>query len=102
MPPPPRSSSGSPNFGFTKPKGVILWMLVGIFCPWLILSLAANWGGADTSFMAYVVGSTKAVLHGQVWRLVTAPLIHAWGNDFSHVLTTLLVLYFFGPALVDR
>jgi len=43
------------------------------------------------------VMQANAVLHGQVWRLLTATYLHSPG--FNHILFNMLGLYFFGPAL---
>ncbi|GJM26690.1 MAG: hypothetical protein DHS20C16_31050 [Phycisphaerae bacterium] len=40
-----------------------------------------------------------SVLHGQVWRLVTATYLHA---GFAHIFFNMLMLYFFGPVLEKR
>jgi len=42
------------------------------------------------------VMQANAVLHGQVWRLVTATYLHA---GVAHVLFNMLALYFLGPLL---
>jgi membrane associated rhomboid family serine protease len=47
------------------------------------------------------VGLSEAVLHGQVWRLFTAPLLHS-PDDPWHFLTTVLGLYFLGASLEER
>jgi len=39
---------------------------------------------------------TTSVLHGQLWRLLTATYLHA---NLPHLLFNMLGLYFFGPAL---
>jgi membrane associated rhomboid family serine protease len=42
------------------------------------------------------VMQANAVLHGQVWRLLTATYLH---SGFHHIFFNMLALYFFGPAL---
>jgi membrane associated rhomboid family serine protease len=89
---------------FPKPKGAILGMMVAVFCIWLASALAVNWRDVTPTFLAPFIGSASLVLHGQVWRLLTAGFVHLWSGDgaVSHILTTVACLYFFGPQLEDR
>ncbi len=47
-------------------------------------------------FYDFGVMKAEAVLHGQIWRLLTATYLHA---NFGHIFFNMLGLYFFGPAL---
>src|SRR4051794_6558288 len=102
---PPRSP-GSPmsQMSFPKPRGATLGMLLVFGFIWLTCALAFNWGGADPHVVEPLLGNRQAILHGQVWRLFTAILFHMWSGDaaIGHITTTLLVIYFFAPALEDR
>jgi membrane associated rhomboid family serine protease len=71
---------------------------------WILFALAMNWGSTGRSIYELLVGDSDAVLHGQLWRLVTAAFVHiVQGNGgVSHILFTLLVLYFFLPQLEER
>jgi membrane associated rhomboid family serine protease len=95
---------GNANLGFPRPRGAVLWLLVVIFGIWLLLAVSLNWLGGNPKFIEPFLGHTQSVLHGQVWRLLTAAFIHAWAGDaaVSHVMWSLLALYFFGPALEAR
>jgi membrane associated rhomboid family serine protease len=66
-----------------------------------MFAVAINWAGVDPSIFWLLAGSSTGVLHGEVWRLVTAPLMHA-PPDLWGVLIGLLMLYFFLPPLSER
>jgi len=95
---------GNMSLGLPKPGKATLGMLVGILAIWVMYASALNWGEADPAIVAPFLGSTSKVLHGQIWRLFTAPLIHVWAGDYavSHLITTLFGIYFFGTALESR
>jgi membrane associated rhomboid family serine protease len=63
-----------------------------------MFAVGLNWGGAPSSVFYALTGDTRAILHGEVWRLFTAPLIHAPG-DVGHLVAVILGLYFLGPSL---
>lgn len=89
---------------FRKPPKPILWFLLALLFIWISFALALNWGGAAPGLFTLFSGSSEAVLHGQVWRLVTAPLLHtpAGPGAVTHILFSLLILYFFLPTLQER
>ncbi|HSO00789.1 MAG TPA: rhomboid family intramembrane serine protease [Candidatus Nanopelagicales bacterium] len=89
------------SFGFPRPGKALIGMMIAITCIWVMFALGLNWAGASSGVLGPFVGDTSAVLHGQIWRLVTAPLIHA-PNDPGHLLITLLGLYFLGTSLEER
>lgn len=93
--------SDDASFGLPRPSKALIGLMVALAAIWLSLAVGLNWGGASVAVFEPIVGNTRAVLHGEVWRLLTAPLVHdprrAW-----HILSTLIVLYFFGPAMEDR
>jgi membrane associated rhomboid family serine protease len=73
---------------------------------WLAFAVAINWGSESASVASaevfrLLVGSTTRVSHGQIWRLLTAPLIHnpVGSPGFSHILSTVIGLFFLAPAL---
>jgi membrane associated rhomboid family serine protease len=73
--------------------------LVTLLAVWLVFAVGINWGGAPTSLFLLLAGETSRILHGEVWRLFTAPFLHAPSQDIGHILTVLLGLYFLGPSL---
>jgi membrane associated rhomboid family serine protease len=66
---------------------------------WLIFAVGINWGGAPESLFYLFCGSTDRILHGEVWRLFTAPLMHLPSGTIGHILSALLGLYFLGASL---
>ena len=84
-----------------RPGPTLKVILIGLLGIWLMFAMAVNWGGADIALFQLFVGNTDAILSGQVWRLFTAPLVHA-PNDPWHVMGVLLGLYFLGPSLESR
>ena len=61
---------------FRKPPKHVTWFLVALFFIWLTFALALNWGGAGPEAFLFFAGDSSAVLHGQLWRLLTAALVH--------------------------
>lgn len=78
-------------------KGLKAVMIL-LFAVWLTFAIALNWGGAPEELFLMLCGSTEGVLSGEIWRLFTAPLLHAPNSPFS-ILFALLGLYFLAPAL---
>jgi membrane associated rhomboid family serine protease len=76
-------------------------VLLGV---WVVLALGINFGGVSESLFLALVGNREAILHGQVWRLVTAGLVHlpSGPGAVSHILFALLGLYFLAPTLEAR
>jgi membrane associated rhomboid family serine protease len=92
------------RWGFRKPSKAVLGLMAAMGGLWVMFALAINWGQAGARVYELLVGDSSAVLHGQLWRLVTAPFLHlVQGNGaVSHILFTLLMLYFFLPPLEER
>ncbi|WP_437555133.1 rhomboid family intramembrane serine protease [Sorangium sp. So ce367] len=89
------------SMGFPKPGKALLGMMIAIGCIWVMFTLGLNWGGAGEDVLRPFLGISEKVLHGQVWRLLTAPLVHSPSNPW-HFIWTLLGLYFFGTSLEER
>jgi membrane associated rhomboid family serine protease len=89
--------------GFTRPGKALIGLMVVITTVWLTFAIGLNWGGASSSVFLLFAGSTDAILHGEVWRLFTAPLIHTPRGEHSvgHLLWALLGLVFFAPRLEE-
>lgn len=89
------------SLGFPRPGKALIGMMIAVTCIWVMFSLGMNWAGAGGGVLAPFLGDASAVLHGQVWRLFTAALIHS-PQDPGHLLMTVLGLYFLGTSLEDR
>ena len=70
-----QSSSGM-GFDFPRPGKALIGLMVVITTVWLMFAIGLNWGGAPPSLFLLFTGNTDAILHGEVWRLFTAPLMH--------------------------
>lgn len=86
---------------FPKPRGAILWVMVAILALWVIFAVAINWVGIGSEVYELLLLTRDGITRGELWRLVTAPFMHLVSGQggVSHVVTTLLLLYFFGPPL---
>lgn len=83
-----------------RPRGLVLGLMVAIACVWVMFAASLNWSRAPFAETLWggLVGDGDAVLHGQLWRLVTAPLLHSPQTP-SHALVALMLLYFFAVPL---
>jgi membrane associated rhomboid family serine protease len=86
---------------FPKPGKVLTRVLIVLFAIWLVFALGLNWGGASGNSFVALTGSTEAIANGEVWRLLTAPLLHVPHGSISHIIFTMLLLYFFGASLEE-
>lgn len=68
---------------------------------WAMFAAGINWGNGGKTIFSLFTGDTSLILHGQLWRLFTAPLLHLPDGPgaVTHLVTTLLGLYFLGPSL---
>ncbi|HTQ02365.1 MAG TPA: rhomboid family intramembrane serine protease [Polyangiaceae bacterium] len=94
-----RGYGAEPSVSLPKPGPALRGVLLTLFAVWLAFAIGLNWAGAPDSLFLALCGNTSAILHGQVWRLFTAPLMHEVRHDIGHVLWVLLGLYFFGASL---
>jgi len=90
-----------PTFAYRKPSKPLVVLMVVIGCIWVMFAVSINWANAGQEPFALLAGDSSAVLRGQVWRLLTASLLHA-PNSPWHPLVVLMLLFFFAPALEER
>ncbi len=83
-----------------RPRGVVLALMVAIGCLWVMFAASLNWVRAPFAATLWeaLVGRGDAVVHGQLWRLVTAPLLHSPASP-SHAIFAVMLLYFFAAPL---
>jgi membrane associated rhomboid family serine protease len=95
-----QSSDGLMQLGLPRPGKALIGLMLVITGLWLMFAVGLNWGGASGSLFLLLAGDTR-VLHGEVWRLFTAPLLHTprGGEGVGHLLTALFGLYFLGTRL---
>lgn len=91
------SYGGEQSFVLPKPGRALKGVLLALFGIWLAFALGLNWGGAPQGTFALFVGSTSAILRGEVWRPFTAPLMHV--PSVGGIAFVLLGLYFLTPTL---
>lgn len=93
------SHTGRAPVNLPRPGKALKAVLLGLLGIWLVFALAINWGeAAGASFLA-LCSNTDAVLQGEVWRLLTAPLLHMPTGTVWHLVSVLLGLYFLGTSL---
>ncbi len=98
-----RSSPGLTSLGLPRPGKAQLGLMIGVLVVWLTFAIGLNWGGASADVFELLVGNTSAVLHGEVWRLLTAPFMHApiGHQGVSHIIWAVLGIYFLGSRLEE-
>lgn len=88
--------------GLPRPGPALRGVLLTLGAVWLAFAIGLNWAGAPDSLFRALCGNTDAILHGQVWRLFTAPFMHEIRANIGHVLWVGLGLYFLGPSLESQ
>jgi membrane associated rhomboid family serine protease len=95
---PTYSNSGS---AFSRPGKVVSTVMLIAFGLWLAFAVGTHWAGVSEEVVALLCGNTLLILHGQIWRLITAPLVQDWHGPWGLVFV-LFTLYFFGVPLEER
>lgn len=88
------------QFVLPRPGKALKGAMLALLALWLMFAVGINWAGADPSVFYALLGNTTAILHGEVWRLFTAPLMHD-PQSVGHILFALIGLYFLGPSLEE-
>jgi membrane associated rhomboid family serine protease len=91
---------GHSFLGSLAERGTVCKWLIGINVACFILQLITTSKQADSWFTNAFLLDVPAVLHGEVWRLLTYAFLHTVGSLW-HILINMLVLYFFGRDLED-
>jgi membrane associated rhomboid family serine protease len=94
----PRQPGDYAQSAFPRPGPVVLALMCVIGGLWLAFAVGMHWAGVPEEVFFLYCGNTLAILHGQLWRLLTAPLLQA-PTQFWHVFGVLLALYFFATPL---
>jgi membrane associated rhomboid family serine protease len=93
-------SDGMMQLGLPRPGKAMIGLMLAITAIWLMFAVGLNWGGASMSVFQLFTGNTPAILHGEVWRLFTAPLLHN-PDDFWDPVGSVIGLYFLGTRLEE-
>jgi membrane associated rhomboid family serine protease len=98
-----RSRDAMTQLGFPRPGKALIGLMLAVLAIWLMFAVGLNWGGASAELFGLLTGDTRAVLHGQVWRLLTAPFLHTPSGPHAvgHLVTVELGLYFLGSRLEE-
>lgn len=89
------------SIAFPRPSRPMLIVMVGLLSIWIVFAAGINWGGASVAVFVALAGNTEQIANGQIWRLVSAPLLHRpdSGAGVQHIAFALMGLYFLGTAL---
>ena len=98
-----RTSDGA-TMALPTPGKAVRGLMLAVFVTWLCFAIALNWGGAPESVFWALAGSTELILQGEVWRLLTAPMLHypMGAAGVSDLVFTLLGLYFLTTRLEEQ
>jgi len=86
---------------FLRPGKVVSTVMLLVTGLWLAFAIGTHWADVSPEVVEFLCGNTLLVLHGQLWRLLTAPLVQNWNGVWDLVIV-LFTLYFFGVPLEDR
>ena len=86
---------------FPRPGRIVMVLMCVIGGLWLAFAVGMHWAGVTEDVFLLFCGSTPALLHGQLWRVFSAPLMQA-PTQFWHVFGVLLALYFFATPLEQQ
>lgn len=91
---PYRGGSGL-GAGLPAPTKAVKYLLISNIAVYVLVAITGK-GGSPLFSLGCM--NVEAVLHGQVWRLVTYQYLHSIG-DIMHILFNMLGVYFLGPPL---
>jgi membrane associated rhomboid family serine protease len=91
------SAPVTPLSRLERPRGASLVLLVVMLVTWLGFAAAIQLYGKGAAFFDSLVLRPDSLLAGQVWRLFTAPLLHAvqGSSDATHAIVNLACFYYF-------
>ncbi len=91
-------------FHIPRPGRALKATMLGLLSIWVMLAVAINYGGMPFEAFLAMTGNTEAILRGEIWRLLTAPLVHmpSGPGSVSHIGFALLGFYFLAPTLEAR
>jgi membrane associated rhomboid family serine protease len=83
---------------FPRPGPIVIALMSVIGGLWLAFAVGKHWAGVPDEVFFLFCGNSLLILQGQLWRVVTAPLMSA-PDQFWHVFGVLIALYFFATPL---
>jgi membrane associated rhomboid family serine protease len=97
------SESPQMAFAFPRPGPALKAVLITLAVTGLLTAAVLAWIPGGQTAIGALTCSTSGVLHWQLWRLVTSGLLMMPGEGaISHLLMTLIGLYFLSPDLERR
>lgn len=105
---PPRRGSDdfgpSPQIALPRLTPAVKWMLIGLGVLFVLQLVTQNWlpEWIAVQLTHALLYPHLVVLRGQLWRLLTWPLIQPGGADVSASLFSAMALYFFGTDLEEQ
>jgi membrane associated rhomboid family serine protease len=96
-----RTPQATTQLGLPRPGKALIGLMLGVLAIWVMFAVGLNWGGVSIDLFEVLTGDTRAVLHGEVWRLLTAPFLHtpSGPHAVTHLVNVELGLYFLGSRL---
>jgi membrane associated rhomboid family serine protease len=91
--------SDAPTMSLPRPGPALKGVLITLLAIWLMFAVGLNWASVPGEVFFVLCGSAEHILHGEIWRLFTAPFLHQPSGSIGHILTALLGLYFLAPPL---
>jgi membrane associated rhomboid family serine protease len=90
--------------GLPRPGKALLGVMGVLLSIWIVLAVGINYAGLSPDIFHLFTGNTSDILHGEVWRLFTAALVHlpAGRGAVNHIVYAILGLYFLGASLEAR
>jgi len=95
------NDGGQMAFVFPKPGRALMSVLIGLAVFGIAETLLFNWTPAGRALILTLAYTTDGIGHWQLWRLFTAGLLVS-PEQPSHLIYTLIGLYFLGPDLEKR
>jgi membrane associated rhomboid family serine protease len=87
--------------GMPRPGKVVLTTMCVVSGLCLAFAVGEHWASVGPEAFLLFCGNTLLILHGQVWRLLTAPLLQSPDNLWQ-LFGVLITLYFFGVPLEEK
>lgn len=91
-------SDAPPSFALPRVGPGLKAVLAVIGVVGIVMSIVVGYSQSGPTYFQMLAYDRAAILHGQVWRLVTAGLLTS-PDSMGHLIFTLIGLYFLSPEL---
>jgi membrane associated rhomboid family serine protease len=89
------------QFQFSRPKGVVLALIIGIFALWVLGAIMWRYDVGKTIVLGSWLMPDKVLDGFQLWRLATYPFIADLQQPLG-MLLPMVMIWWFGPELETR